>query len=128
MQMIPEKAKVLSIKYNIPYQTVDDLYLPNINIEMGTALLSELLKNYKFKFVQSTASYNASSTAIAKWEKDRFHGNYIEFIEQIPYEETRNYIKLVFRNYIAYKRILSDKPIEIDSNFFAHSFLNPEAL
>jgi soluble lytic murein transglycosylase len=122
MQIIPEKAIELSRKYNIPYQDYTDLYTPNINIEMGAALLKNLLHKYDGKFVQAVAAYNASESAVATWTKERFNGNYFEFIENIPYEETRNYIKLVLRNYITYKRITSKKEFKINKDFFEKIF------
>ena len=122
MQLIPEKASELSKKHSIAYKDFNDLYKPEINVEMGIAFLSELHAAFKGKFAQNVAGYNASTTAIAVWEKERFHGDYLEFIEMIPYEETRNYIKLVFRNYITYERILADKEIFIPKNFFAQPF------
>lgn len=122
MQMIPEKASELSKKYSIHYDTFNDLYNPGPNIEMGVALLSELKTLFSGKFAQTTAAYNASTKAIAVWEKERFNGDYLEFIEMIPYEETRNYIKLVFRNYMTYKRIFSSKEILIPEDFFTQDF------
>jgi soluble lytic murein transglycosylase len=122
MQMIPEKASELSKKYAIKYENFNDLYRPDVNIEMGAALLAELYKEYSGNFIKSTAAYNASSEAISVWEKERFNGNYLEFIEMIPYEETRNYIKLVFRNYITYKRILAKKDFTIRKDFFSEAF------
>lgn len=122
MQMIPEKASELSKKYKIPYKDFNDLYNPDINLEMGTALLKDLRKKFNGKFAQTVASYNASDAAIKVWEKERFNGNYIEFIEMIPYEETRNYIKLVFRNYITYKRLISKEEFTLDKDFFAKPF------
>lgn len=122
MQMIPEKASELSKKYQIPYREFNDLYEPALNLELGTVLLSELRELFKAKFAQSVASYNASTDVIAVWERERFNGNYLEFIEMIPYEETRNYIKLVFRNYITYKRILKNEPQYIDKKFFELPF------
>jgi soluble lytic murein transglycosylase len=122
MQMIPEKGIELSKKYKIPYKDFNDLYNPDMNIEMGTVLLSELRSKFKGKFAQSTAAYNASKSVITTWEKERFNGDYLEFIEMIPYEETRNYIKLVFRNYMTYKRILEKKEVLIPQNFFETIF------
>lgn len=126
MQMIPEKATTLSAKYNIHYNNFNDLYNPEINLQMGTALLSELIINSNFKFIKTIASYNASENAINTWEKDRFTGDYLEFIENIPYEETRNYVKTVFRNFITYKRIMTKKEFIISKDFFAKSFLSSE--
>jgi soluble lytic murein transglycosylase len=122
MQMIPEKAVELSKKYKIPYRDHNDLYDPDINLEMGTALLKDLREKFNYKFVQSVAAYNASENVIKVWEKERFTGDYFEFIEMIPYEETRNYIKLVFRNYMTYKRITSKEEFIIDKDFFAKPF------
>lgn len=122
MQMIPEKAAELSKKYQIPYKEFNDLYMPSLNLELGTVLLSELRESFKSKFAQSVAAYNASSEVIAVWERERFNGDYLEFIEMIPYEETRNYIKLVFRNYITYKRVLDQQPVTIDKKFFELPF------
>lgn len=122
MQMIPEKAEELSKKYKIPYKEFNDLYEPEINLEMGTALLKDLRKKFDAKFAQTVAAYNASESAIKVWEKERFHGNYFEFIEMIPYEETRNYIKLVFRNFITYKRITTKEEFKLDKDFFAKPF------
>ncbi|MBY0414405.1 MAG: lytic transglycosylase domain-containing protein [Bdellovibrionales bacterium] len=122
MQMIPEKATELSRKYSIPYKDFNDLYKPEPNIEMGMALLAELHTMFKGKFAQNVAAYNASTKVIAVWERERFNGDYLEFIEMIPYEETRNYIKLVFRNYMTYKRILSNEEILIPEDFFANSY------
>lgn len=122
MQMIPEKAIELSSRYAIPYRDYNDLYNPDINLEMGTALLRELREKYTYKFAQTVAAYNASEEVIAVWEKERFNGNYFEFIEMIPYEETRNYIKYVFRNFITYKRITGKEEFMIDPDFFARPF------
>ena len=122
MQLIPEKAEEFSKKYKIKYSEFNDLYNPETNIEMGAALLSELKEKYKGKFAQSVAAYNASEDVIHVWEKERFKGNYLEFIEMIPYEETRNYIKLVFRNFITYKRLSSTESFMLDKDFFAKPF------
>jgi soluble lytic murein transglycosylase len=122
VQMTPEKAMELSKKHNIPYHDYNDLYNPEINLEMGTALLKDLRKKFDSKFAQSVAAYNASENVISVWEKERFNGNYYEFIEMIPYEETRNYIKLVFRNFITYKRITGKEEFMLDTNFFANPF------
>ena len=89
---------------------------------LGVALLSDLRKKHKGRFIQSTASYNASDAAIATWEKERFKGDYLEFVESIPYEETRNYVKLVFRNYITYKRMLTSEGFYIEQDFFDKIF------
>ncbi|MDO9182490.1 MAG: transglycosylase SLT domain-containing protein [Bacteriovorax sp.] len=123
MQLIPEKAAELAKKNRMSaYHDFNDLYNPEINLELGTALLKNLREKFGFKFAQSVAAYNASESVIKTWETDRFNGNYFEFIEMIPYEETRNYIKLVFRNFITYKRITGKEEFMLDPDFFANPF------
>ena len=53
----------------------------------------------------TVASYNASERAVLGWINTRYKGDPITFIEDIPYSETKAYIKLVLRNFIWYKRL-----------------------
>jgi len=118
MQLIPERADVLSKKYSIPYRDPIDLYEPNVNIHMGAALLSTLKRQFKRQFPFYVASYNASDKAVTHWQKKRFQGDYIEFIEEIPYAETRKYVKLVLRNMLIYKRLHAKKEFYFTNGFF----------
>ncbi len=118
MQMIPEAATRLGPKFQIPYRDFNDLYDPEINIAMGTALVSELNDKYLKRFIPIVASYNASEDAVQTWLRDRFNGDYHEFIELVPYEETRNYLKLVYRNMMVYERSTKSQEILVDLDFF----------
>jgi soluble lytic murein transglycosylase len=118
MQLIPERAYVLGPRHKIPYRTPTDLYNPNVNIPMGAALLSSLKKQFKQEFPFYVASYNASDKAVTHWHKQRFQGDYVEFIEEIPYAETRKYVKLVLRNMLIYRRLHSDKEFYFTNRFF----------
>lgn len=103
MQLLPEVAKSTAKKYKLPLKNNSDLYNPNVNIPLGTAFLKELFARYNNQFIIAVASYNASEKAIQNWLKTRFNGDAIEFIEDIPYEETRTYVRLVMRNFIYYE-------------------------
>lgn len=81
------------------------LFDTRTNILLGTALLSQLQKKFNNQFILKTAAYNANEKAIHGWLKTRWNHDPVEFIEDIPYEETRSYVKLVLRNYIFYSRI-----------------------
>lgn len=119
MQMIPEAAVRLSQKFQIPYRDFNDLYDPEVNIAMGTGLISELSDKYNKRFIPIVASYNASEDAVQTWLRDRFNGDYHEFIELVPYEETRNYLKLVYRNMMIYERSTKSQDLSIDLDFFS---------
>lgn len=107
MQMLPEvalkKAKALEIEMSKP----EDLYDPYTNIHLGSAFVKELWDKYSGQFILAVSSYNASDKAIHGWMVTRYRGDSIEFIEDIPYEETRGYVRLVMRNFIFYRVIES---------------------
>lgn len=107
MQILPEIAEPLAGPLKLPYSHMEDLYNPATNIRVGAAHLRDLLKRHKGQFVPAVASYNASEKAISTWMKTRFRGDTLEFIEEIPYEETRTYVRLVMRNLIFYSLLKS---------------------
>lgn len=107
MQLIPEMAKRAEQTAGIQIESHEDLYVPETNIPLGTAFVHDLLDRWHGSFIPTVASYNASEKAIAGWVRTRFRGDPLAFIEDVPYEETRNYIKLVMRNFIFYKRLNS---------------------
>lgn len=108
LQVLPEVAKVVARQNKLPYKKYEDLYIPEINIPIGAHLLKKQSRAFDEKFVLMVASYNASSRAVRSWY-DRYSGDDLIFIEDIPYEETKAYVKLVTRNLVIYKRLLDTK-------------------
>tara|TARA_Y100000590_G_scaffold469529_1_gene657705 strand:+ start:148792 stop:150888 length:2097 start_codon:yes stop_codon:yes gene_type:complete len=113
MQLIPERAKELASRHQIPYKVLEDLYDPYINISLGAALLGELKRKFNNNFIQYVASYNASESVVKKWFATKWDGDPIKFIENIPYEETQGYVKLVLRNMITYRRLIFDESFKL---------------
>jgi soluble lytic murein transglycosylase len=105
LQLLPELAETYKERTGFSIKDHEELYDPNKNILLGAVVLSELNKKYQNRFILATGAYNASDKAIMGWLNTRYNNNSLEFIEDIPYEETRSYIKLVMRNYIYYLRI-----------------------
>lgn len=105
MQVIPEQAKNIAKEMEVDFENHDDLYSPQLNIPIGSHLLKQGLDRYKGNLILAVASYNANDRAIKNWLKTRFRDDPLEFVEEIPYEETRAYVKLVLRNYVFYKRL-----------------------
>jgi soluble lytic murein transglycosylase len=102
MQVLPEIAQKFTKKYDLKVSRNEDLYDPAINVKLGAALLRAQLDRYHGQFILAVASYNANDRAIKNWMTNRFHGNALEFIEDIPYDETRGYVRLVMRNLVFY--------------------------
>ncbi len=115
LQLIPKAAKyaqermqkrATKVKFNEP----EDLYQPEVNIPLGAAFIADTMKRYNGQLILTAAAYNASEEAIKGWLKTRYRNDPTEFIEDIPYEETRTYVKLVLRNYLFYKRLNLREP------------------
>jgi soluble lytic murein transglycosylase len=107
MQLLPSVSKNLAEKHNLKYSEATDLYKPEINIPLGSFELKNLMKKYNNQYILAVSGYNANDSAIRGWLNTRFRPDPIEFIEEIPYDETRAYIKLTMRNYVFYRRLLS---------------------
>lgn len=107
MQLLPEIARKTASE--LKWKTMpepEDLYRPEIIIPLGAAHLKDLLNKQNNQFIRAVASYNSSPQAFQNWMKTRFNGNVLEFIEEIPYEETQDYIKLISRNFIYYNLVI----------------------
>ena len=107
MQLIPEVASLASKSTGLEYSTPEDLFKPELNVPLGVAFLRETLGRWNGRFIPSVASYNASEKAVEGWLRTRDRRDVLQFIEDIPYEETRGYVKLVMRNFIFYSRLSS---------------------
>lgn len=106
MQLIPSTARRTARKFKVPYRNFRDLYKPSKNILLGTAYLKSLLKRYNNSLVLSVAAYNAGETPVDRWNKERKDMETLDFIENIPYEETRSYVRLIIRNYLFYNSLM----------------------
>ncbi len=94
MQILPATAKGVARKLGIRSHRTSDLFVPEKNANLGAAYLSQMLRRFKGNYVKATASYNAGPHRIPRWTPD----NYISaprWIESIPFEETRNYVRAV---------------------------------
>ncbi len=107
MQLLPSVAKQLALQNKLEYKEANDLFIPEINIPLGAFELKTLMKKYNSQYILAVSGYNANDSAIRGWLKTRYRADSVEFIEEVPYEETRAYIKLTMRNYVFYQRLLN---------------------
>ena len=117
MQLLPTTAKKMAREGRVSYSDFEDLYDVATNVTLGSHLLRKLSNAFGGNFVSIVGSYNAGSANIRKWFKARYRKDPLEFIETIPYRETRNYVKYVYRNYVTYQRLLG-KNVVLKKNFF----------
>ena len=109
MQIIPAQAFSLAAGLNINLKSKYDLYQPQINIQLGAELLRQLIEKSKGQKIFSSAAYNAGEDPVHRWLQQYYQGDPIAFIENISYNETRNYIKMIIRNLINYQRLTAQE-------------------
>ena len=84
----------------------EQLFDPATNIALGTRYLAQLQRHFNGRVAPTIASYNAGPTAVDGWlEAGSPAEDEDEWVESIPYEQTRNYVKRVLRSMNAYRVI-----------------------
>lgn len=109
MQLMPSLGLKLARSLELGDIRKDELFEPEVNIKIGITHFAELMKKFDNNFIYSIAAYNSSEKKVKEW-RHRFKTKDIyEFIENIPYYETRKYVKRNIRNYLNYQRIYTDR-------------------
>jgi peptidoglycan lytic transglycosylase len=109
MQLIPPTATRVARQLGLAAPSNEKLFEPEINLTLGTQYLKDLLLRYSNNWHKAVAAYNAGEAAVDRWEKEIVTDDIEEFVERIPYVETRGYVKLVLRNHRIYKRLYDSK-------------------
>ena len=109
MQLMPATAKEISAHYGYGLMSDDDLFKPELNIKIGNSYYAQLRSMLNNLDISAIAAYNGGIGSIGRWKKNLSYGDTDEFVEQIPYPETKNYVKKVFRSYWNYLRIYIDE-------------------
>lgn len=105
MQLMPGTASFIASKNGIRYTGVSALYNPVKNIELGCAYLDYTKERLHEDNMLAVASYNGGPNIVKNWKNTLNYRNFDEFIENIPYPETRDYVKKVFRSYWVYLNV-----------------------
>ncbi len=95
MQLMPATAKRVAKKQQILLKNDEDLFVPDINIALGTAYLRDLLNQFNDNHLLATAAYNAGPSRAKRWGKKYGCLPPDIWIELIPFNETRKYVQRV---------------------------------
>src|SRR5439155_23205219 len=105
MQVMPQTEQKIASELGFPGFTQERLFEPCYNIRLGSWYLRQLSEKFGNNLVLVIAAYNAGPEAVSKWMQQGKGKDEDEFVESIPYTETRNYVKKVLRSYGEYRRI-----------------------
>lgn len=106
MQLMPPTAKEHAKKLRIVF-AASRLENPDVNIQLGTYHLRMLIDMFRGNVYMAVASYNAGQGNVLKWRRAAPGKPTDEFLESIPFQETRNYVKRVTMLRSTYQRINS---------------------
>jgi soluble lytic murein transglycosylase len=109
MQLLPSVGKSMARKEKIRHFKTSDLLNPKINLELGTANLKQVLDRFGGQSEYALAAYNAGDTPVRRWMSSNDYKDIPEFVQSIPYSETRNYVQAVLRNREMYRVLYPDK-------------------
>jgi soluble lytic murein transglycosylase len=105
MQLMPGTAKETAQRYGIALRNPNDVLLPERNIALGTAYLSQLHNQFRGNRVLASAAYNAGPGRVRQWTRGIGELPSDVWIETIPFDETRHYVQSV----LSYAVIYGDK-------------------
>ncbi|HXE62558.1 MAG TPA: transglycosylase SLT domain-containing protein [Bryobacteraceae bacterium] len=105
MQLIPSTGRMLGRSEGIRVSSARMLLEPNLNIRLGTQYLRGQLNHWDGDWVKTLAAYNAGPTRVKRWVEQYGYDDPAEFIENIPFNETRDYVQAVLRNGQVYREL-----------------------
>ena len=102
LQLMPKTAEKFSSIQLSENQLIERLEDPKFNLGVASAYLKHLRSYYKSNWPAIAASYNAGEYVVDRWKQQRELGDQMTWIENIPFKETKNYVKKVLRNWKIY--------------------------
>ncbi|WP_375669264.1 lytic transglycosylase domain-containing protein, partial [Bartonella sp. MR168JLCBS] len=115
LQLLPTTAQALAKKHSIAWSLKKFSSDASYNATLAAYFLSEQLKRFNGSYILALVSYNAGPRRVNEWIKrygdprEQSLDKIIDWIERIPYTETRNYVMRVMENYGVYKARLTGK-------------------
>jgi soluble lytic murein transglycosylase len=107
MQLMPPTGRALARGVGIKKLQVSQLHDPAVGLKLGTIYLGEMIGRFGGKIERAVAAYNAGPHRVAVWNLARPGMSAEEFVDSIPFSETRTYVMTVLASQEQYRRIYS---------------------
>ncbi|WP_245410947.1 lytic transglycosylase domain-containing protein [Microvirga flavescens] len=116
MQLMPATAKSTAQRFSLPFDLERLMNDPAYNATLGAAHLGELMGDWKGSHVLAFASYNAGGGNVRKWiqtygDPREPQVDLVDWVERIPFYETRNYVQRVMENLTVYRQRLESSSL-----------------
>jgi soluble lytic murein transglycosylase len=109
-QVLPVTGREFARKAGIPRFNTRLLWQPAVNLRIGTSVLRSMLDSNGGHLEQTLAAYNAGPSRVTQWSGWNEYREAAEFVESIPFNETRDYVQAVLRNADTYRRLYASTP------------------
>jgi len=103
MQILPTVGKKLAREEKIHSFSSDALLTPSINLQLGTRYFKQIVERYDGQVEYALAAYNAGEDRVKDWRSSGDYQDVEEFVESIPFTETREYVQAIMRNAVLYR-------------------------
>lgn len=107
MQLMPATAKETARKFGIPLANPQQALIPEKNIQLGAAYLSQVHGQFNGNRVLASAAYNAGPGRVRQWLRGADHLSFDVWVENIPFDETRQYVQNVLSYSVIYGQKLN---------------------
>ncbi len=107
MQLLPPVGKKLAKEVKIRHFNQDQLVNPTTNLQLGTRYFKHMVDSFGGQVEYALAAYNAGSNRVKSWQEQGPYRDVHEFVESIPFTETREYVQAIMRNATLYRLLYS---------------------
>ncbi len=105
MQLLPKTGKAVARQVKLKRYSASQLYTPAVNLQLGTRYFRGMVDKFGGSFEYALAAYNAGSDRVEEWLGQGKYRDPQEFVESIPFTETREYVQAILRNASVYKQL-----------------------
>jgi soluble lytic murein transglycosylase len=105
MQLLPKTGKSVAKQVKLKGYSAPQLYTPAVNLELGTRYFKDMVDKYNGQFEYALAAYNAGTDRVGDWLGQGHYRDPQEFVESIPFTETREYVQAILRNASVYRQL-----------------------
>jgi soluble lytic murein transglycosylase len=105
MQLLPRTGKLVAHQVAMKRYSPSQLYTAPVNLELGTRYFRGMVDKFGGSFEQALAAYNAGDNRVEEWMGQGKYRDAAEFVESIPFTETREYVQAIMRNASVYRQL-----------------------
>jgi peptidoglycan lytic transglycosylase len=105
MQLLPKTGKLVASQAKLKRYNASQLFTPTVNLQLGTRYFRGMIDKFGGSFEHALAAYNAGSDRVEEWMGQGPYRDSPEFVESIPFTETREYVQAILRNASVYRQL-----------------------